>query len=430
MGQQDDEERSRLRAAARGGRARLPRHLAASRRGAGLRSRAGDCPATTPRAAWSPTRPPGTRSTRAARRAALAAGKRGVLPALGSGDGLEFLRATAGVRSGRRRTASSSRAPASRCAGVRRASSSSSPGSASTSAGRASDAAAGCFDRALPRFAGALPLGLGTTFQIRALRSRGPLGRAHGRRRDRARVRALVRGRGGAVHEGGVHDGHRARSAVFVGLAGRPRALGCIVRRPQRLRRRASKSAHETAARILEEARKKPRPSARRRRLQAKDLAHPGQGGVASRRRASSGARSARSRSASRRRRRPSTARSRPSTRATARSSKREDGVKEREREHRGAPQRKYEQLVDGVRRKLEETAGLTRDEARAHAHRADGRRGASTRPPSTSARSRGGARGGRPHGEEDRLDRHRAPGRRVRRRAHGVGRAPARATT
>ena len=172
MGQQDDEERSRLRAVLRAQRARLPQELAASlatqacarvleipcyatARGVVAYAAAGNEIDPSPLVA-----------------AAVRAGK-GVYYPRRVGDGLEFLLATPDTL---RPTAQGLLEPV---AGEPLAGSAAGivfivPGLGFDERGVRLGRGAGCFDRALPRFAGAIRVGLAYEFQVLPLLPEAP----------------------------------------------------------------------------------------------------------------------------------------------------------------------------------------------------------------------------------------------------------------
>jgi 5-formyltetrahydrofolate cyclo-ligase len=164
MGQQDDEERSRLRAALRAERARLPQQLAAS-----LATQA--CARVLELPCYASAR--GLVAYAAAANeidptplvtAALVAGKAVYYPRR-VGDGLEFLRATPdALRPGSHGLLEpvAGEPLDGNAAGVVFIV----PGLGFDERGARLGRGAGCFDRALPRFAGAVRIGLAYEFQI------------------------------------------------------------------------------------------------------------------------------------------------------------------------------------------------------------------------------------------------------------------------
>ena len=164
MGQQDDEERSRLRARLRAERERLPPHTAASL-AAQACARVLRLPCYEPAAAVVAYAASGNELDPApVVGAAIAAGKAVYFPRR-MGDRLEFLRSTPDslrpAAHGLLEPSGGERLPEGAAGVVFIV-----PGVAFDERGARLGRGAGCFDRALPRFAGAVRIGLAYEFQV------------------------------------------------------------------------------------------------------------------------------------------------------------------------------------------------------------------------------------------------------------------------
>jgi 5-formyltetrahydrofolate cyclo-ligase len=164
MGQQDDEERSRLRARLRAERERLPRHTAA-RLAAQACARVLQLPCYGPAAAVVAYAAAGNELDPApVVAAAIAAGKPVYFPRR-MGDRLEFLRATPDslrpAAHGLLEPRGGEPLPEGAAGVVFIV-----PGVGFDERGVRLGRGAGCFDRALPRFAGAVRIGLAYEFQV------------------------------------------------------------------------------------------------------------------------------------------------------------------------------------------------------------------------------------------------------------------------